>query len=73
MYGRVLFRMQEKREWLAKPLGLCAACHAGQVALFGYPLLAVWHAQNYNGWLHLVAVLLAIYTGKKMSEWLNES
>jgi hypothetical protein len=71
-YGRWLFRMQERREWLAKPLGLCAACHAGQVALFGYPLLAMWHAQPYGAACHLVAVLLAIFTGKKMNEWLND-
>ena len=70
-YGRWMFRMQERREWLAKPLGLCAACHAGQVALFGYPLLCTYNGQPYALPFHLVGVLLAIYTGKKASEWLR--
>ena len=71
-YGRWLFRMQETREWLAKPLGLCAACHAGQVGLFGYPLLCMWHGQPYAAAGHLVAILLSIYAGKKADEWLND-
>jgi hypothetical protein len=72
LYGRWLFRMQETREWLAKPLGLCAACHAGQVGLFGYPLLCMYTGQPYGAHWHLIAVLLSIYMGKKAGEWLND-
>jgi hypothetical protein len=64
--------MQERREGLAKALGLCAACHAGQVALFGYPLLCMYTGQPYGPHWHLIAVLMAIFIGKKSDEWLND-
>ncbi len=61
-YARLLGRLPE---WLGKPLGLCAVCFTGQIALWS----SVIYAINTGANLIYIAytVCLAIYLVKKMN------
>lgn len=55
-YGDFLERVHAVRPWLAKPLGYCAKCFAGQVALWSFPFY--WH--EFNPVRHALAVTTTI-------------
>ncbi len=52
-YGKLLDRLPE---WIAKPLGDCSLCFAGQTALWGYFLIA-----EYNILQHILFITLTIF------------
>ena len=50
------------REWLLNPLGDCVYCFGGQVALWGYPLIALrYEAVKYDFAAHILIVPLTIF------------
>jgi len=53
-YGRFLERLPG---WVAMPLGLCAKCFAGQLALWSY----FFNCSQYNIMQHLFAVIFTIF------------
>jgi hypothetical protein len=52
-YMRLIERLPE---WLFKPLGGCAKCFAGQVALWTYPVIC----DEYILYVHLVTVMASV-------------
>ena len=56
--GRILEGLPE---WLAKPLGDCVYCFGGQIALWGYVILAVQGQVVYNWLVHVLFVGLTIF------------
>jgi hypothetical protein len=51
-YGDFLERVHASRPWLAKPLGYCAKCFAGQVAFWSFP----FYWDGFNPVRHAVAI-----------------
>ena len=56
--GRIL---EQLPEWLAKPLGDCVYCFGGQLALWGYVILAVQGKIVYSWLDHVLEVGLTIF------------
>ena len=56
--GRIL---EQLPEWLAKPLGDCVYCLGGQLALWGYVILAFQGQVVYNWLVHVLFVGLTIF------------
>ena len=47
------------RSWIASPIGGCAICTSGQIALWSFSIAIPW-AWNLSLWLHLLAACSAI-------------
>ena len=57
LLGRLGDLIDRLPQWLAKPLGMCSKCFAGQLALWSYP----FYADNYRIDLHIVSVCWAVF------------
>lgn len=71
-YGSLLGRLEDaKFEWLAKPLGRCGKCFAGQVAFWWYLL---YHTQNtgYYWFNHIFFTLLTILFEILIELWIQK-
>lgn len=51
-YAKLLLKLNKKASWLAKPLGYCELCFAGQLALW------VWLEQNAFEYTHNIFTAL---------------
>lgn len=63
----------KNKEWLAKPLGYCDRCFAGQLALWGFFLL---HLTEYSPALffrHLVFICLTVFIVYQMQRLIHDN
>ena len=60
------------REWLAKPLGWCATCFAGQIALWGF----FWNHRAGYGFetvpTHIFFICLVVFFTRALERIINE-
>lgn len=65
-----LFRLEKKAPWIAKPLGACAFCFSGQVALWSALLAMAWnitpHTFAYIATATGTAVTVAYFLNKNL-------
>ena len=59
IFGKYYQWLQKLPEWLAKPLGMCEYCFAGQIALWYYLIV---HFATYNFAWHVGFITVAIFT-----------
>lgn len=57
-------KMKDWHRALAKPIFACAICHAGQVALWLYPVMF-----EYNFSHHATFVVVSMWVANKIGEW----
>jgi len=67
-YGDFLERVYASRPWLAKPLGYCAKCFAGQVAFWSFP----FYWPDFDPVRHLVAICGTILLTQIIVLWLKK-
>lgn len=68
-YDDFLARFEPKYKYVTKPLGRCAKCFAGQVALWYFIDV---HRNDYSVHLHILFVLLTILITDTLDKTLNK-
>lgn len=65
-----LERINERAEWLAKPLGYCAVCFSGQLSFWWY---LIEYRANWELSDHIVFVSQTIFTFMIINKWAQKN
>lgn len=68
-YG-ILQRINERAEWLAKPLGYCGTCFSGQLSFWWY---LIEHRVDWTLFDHIVFVSQTIFIFMIINKWAQKN